>query len=101
MKHAFPRVIATSLSDSTRSFCGYALDLTGFAPAARVGFTHHLGIRNRAHNHADVGLLVAFDSRFLGAAIGLAPGELQFGTVFDVVIDDSERKHAPLVVAVA
>src|SRR5262245_56260305 len=70
-------------------------------PAGRVGFADELGIRYRADSRADVELLVPLDGRLTRAAVGLAPNERHFVAKLHVRIDDAERQHRLLVVAVA
>src|SRR5690349_18852658 len=71
------------------------------APAGRVSLADELGIRNGADRRADVELLVTLDGDLLRAAVRLAPHERDLVAELHVRIDDAEREHRPLVVAVA
>src|SRR6187549_2160935 len=71
------------------------------APAGRVGLADELGIRNGADCRADVELLVALDGDLLRAAVGLAPHERHLVAELHAWVDDAERQHRLLVVAVA
>src|SRR6188474_3165525 len=71
------------------------------APAGRVGLADELRIRHGADSRADVELLVPLDRRLVRAAVGLAPNERHFVAELYVRVDDAEREHRLLVVAVA
>src|SRR6185295_13086257 len=71
------------------------------APALVVAGLRLLAVRHRADDGADLDLLVALDGGLLRAAAFLAPHQLDFVAELDVRVDDAERKHRALVVAVA
>src|SRR6478609_9407152 len=71
------------------------------APALVVSGLRLLGVGCRADDGADLGLLVALHRGLLAAAVLLAPYQLHFRAERNVGIDDAEREHRALVVAVA
>src|SRR5688500_17916908 len=71
------------------------------APALGVGGARLLGVGRRDDAGADLDLLVAFHRGLLRAAAFLAPQQLHFVAELDVRVDDGEREHRALVVAVA
>src|SRR5919106_2321424 len=69
-------------------------------PAGRVLRAGDLRVRTRTHDRADLDLLVPLDDRPRRAAALLAPDERDLVADLDVVVDDREREHRPLVEAV-
>src|SRR5690606_33604074 len=73
----------------------------GAAPAGLVLLTHDLGVRRRADDGADLDLLVRLDGELLGAAVRLAPDDLDLGADRHVGVDGRQGEAAALVRAVA
>src|ERR671914_364089 len=71
------------------------------APACGVVFARIPGVGSRRDRHADLGLPVALDGGLCGAAAFLAPDQRELIADLDVRIDNPQREHAVLVVAVA
>src|SRR5262245_8477162 len=72
------------------------------APALVVGFAGLLAIGRRPNHDADLGLLVALDGGFPGAAVLLAPHQRQLGARLRVLLlDETEREHLALVPGIA
>src|SRR5215469_14747926 len=71
------------------------------APALVVGFADGLGIRHRADHGADFDLLVALNRGLLRAAAFLAPEQRDLRADLHIVLDNAERQHRTLVIAVA
>src|SRR5688572_18600236 len=69
-------------------------------PARVIGRSCVPGVWRRRHLDADLGLPMTLDRGFRGAAVLLAPDELELRSEVDVGIDDAERKTAAVVVAV-
>src|SRR5947207_13700834 len=78
-----------------------ALDGGLAAPALVVGGLRLLGVGRRADDSADLRLPVPLDRGLLRAATFFAPEDLHLGAERDVRVDDAEREHRALVVAVA
>src|SRR6266850_7411694 len=78
-----------------------ALDGGLAAPALVVGGLRLLGVGRRADDSADLRLPVPLDRGLLRAAAFLAPEELELGAERNVGVDDAQREHGALVVAVA
>src|SRR5689334_1827957 len=75
--------------------------LAARAPARLVGVASHLAVRNRRDDRTDVELLVRLDRGLLGAAVFLAPHDVEFGAERDFVVDRAERQRLLLVERVA
>src|SRR6516225_6338982 len=71
------------------------------APTLGVRLARDLRVRHRAHDRTHLELLVRLDRNLLRAAVLLAPDQRHLGADLDVRIDDAEREHRALVVAVA
>src|SRR5215469_1219073 len=61
------------------------------APTLRIRFTRDPGVRYRAHDGANLSLLVAFHGCLLRTAAGFSPDDFDFGSDLDIRVHDSER----------
>src|SRR5882762_1287384 len=71
------------------------------APALVIALARRPCVRGRGDSHPDLELAVRLDGGLAGPAVLFAPDECQNVPDLDVRVDDTERQHRTLVVAVA